>query len=101
MSTMTVGELKGILEDLDDDIEVRFASQPSWPFEYSLSAAEAVDILGDENADDGDLELDQNQDTMDSDDYPSAPKMQEILYLVEGEQIGYLPGIVSQRIGWR
>ena len=33
---MTVSELKEILEHYDDDMEGRFASQPSWPFEYSI-----------------------------------------------------------------
>lgn len=34
---MTVAELIDVLESLDPDMEVRFASQPSWPFEYSIS----------------------------------------------------------------
>lgn len=33
---MTVGELKEILDRIDDDKEIRFTSQPSWPFEYSI-----------------------------------------------------------------
>ena len=33
---MKVSELKEILEHYDDDMEVRFASQPNWPFEYSI-----------------------------------------------------------------
>ena len=34
---MTVEELKEQLEMLDPDMEIRFASQPSWPFEYSIN----------------------------------------------------------------
>jgi heme oxygenase len=41
--TMTAQELIEILEGMDPDAEVRFASQPSWPFEYSISAAAEVD----------------------------------------------------------
>lgn len=33
---MTIGELKEMLEEMDDDKEIRFASQPSWPFEYFI-----------------------------------------------------------------
>ncbi|MCO5252604.1 MAG: hypothetical protein M9949_14445 [Candidatus Kapabacteria bacterium] len=61
---MRVSELKEILENLDDDMEVRVASQPNYPFEYAIDGA----VSGAE------LELD---------------GCDNILYLVEGEQIGY------------
>jgi hypothetical protein len=64
---MTVAELIDILEGMDPDMEVRFASQPSWPFEYSIS-----------------------------DIYPT----ENVVYLAEGEQIGYLPGEVASELGW-
>lgn len=64
---MRILELKRILEDLDDDMEVRFASQPQWAFEYEIS-----DVM----------------------------PVGDILYLVEGDQIGYLPEKASQEIGW-
>ena len=34
---MTVGELIEELRLFDQDAPVRFASQPSWPFEYSIN----------------------------------------------------------------
>jgi len=34
---MNVAELKEMLEYMDDDAEVLFMSQPSWPFEYSIA----------------------------------------------------------------
>lgn len=33
---MNVGELKEMLEDVDDDLEVRIAAQPSWPLRFTL-----------------------------------------------------------------
>lgn len=33
---MTVGELIEMLQDFDEEAEVRLAEQPSWPFEYSI-----------------------------------------------------------------
>jgi hypothetical protein len=33
---MTVRQLKELLEEFDDDAEVRIMSQPSWPFEYTI-----------------------------------------------------------------
>ena len=77
---MTVGELKEMLEGLDDDMEVRLAMQPSWPFEYSIDSVEVID-----NDPDG------------LDDEP----IEGIVYLVEGSQLGYLPGDVCANLGWR
>ena len=68
---MTVNELKDLLEFYDGDMEVRFASQPNWPFEYSINDAVPV------STDDG-----------------------EIIYLEEGHQIGYLPSEVKDKLDW-
>ena len=35
---MSVQELIDELADYDDDAEVRFLAQPSWPFEYTIAA---------------------------------------------------------------
>lgn len=35
-SNMTAHELMEILEGVDPETEIRFASQPSWPFEYEI-----------------------------------------------------------------
>lgn len=66
-----------MLEDVNPEAEVRFASQPSWPFEYSVAGV--VGISSDEEDDRTDVET---------------------VYLVEGNQIGYLPGEVKDEIGW-
>ena len=34
---MTIGELIRVLQVLDEDIEIRMACQPNWPFEYSIA----------------------------------------------------------------
>ena len=82
---MTVGELKAILDNLDDDSEIRLAMQPSWPFEYDISDVIPVE---DEDATDEEIET-----------FNGSPC--DIVYLVEGRQIGYLPGHVSRELGWR
>lgn len=74
---MTVRELIEELEGMNPEAEVRFASQPSWPFEYSVSGVVGIS-------------------TDDEDDRTDA----ETVYLVEGTQIGYLPGEVKDEIGW-
>lgn len=71
---MTVGELRDILEDFEDDAEVRFAAQPSWPLEYTISHQHSFTL---------DEELDA-----------------EVLYLTEGRQVGYLDGYVRGELGW-
>ena len=72
---MTLAELIDNLERVrdengDEDIEVRLAHQPSWPFEYSI------------------------------DRYADWPVVDGVLYIPEGAQIGYLPGEVKAEIGW-
>lgn len=83
---MTIEELIRELQELPQDTEVRFASQPSWPFEYSI---DNVVFIEDEQEDDG------SGPAPDEDD-----EVQGIVYLVEGRQIGYLPGTVKDEIGW-
>lgn len=71
---MTVEELKGILDGYPDDTIVRFAHQPSWPLEYTISDR-VVLVEGDD----------------------AGP---DFLYLAEESQIGYLPGTVASELGW-
>jgi hypothetical protein len=72
---MTVEQLLEELEGCDPDAEVRIAQQPAWPFEYALDTAQAVVTV---DLDDG----------------------QPVVYLVEGQQLGYLPGQAADQLGW-
>jgi hypothetical protein len=74
---MTVRQLIEELEFMNQDAEIRFASQPNWPFEYSIDDIVSVDI---ENRLTGEEE--------------------EVVYLAEGRQIGYLPGEAADELGW-
>ena len=71
LKDMKVSELKEILEHYDDDMEVRFASQPNWPFEYSI--LDAVMAHVDE---------------------------EDVIYLEEGQQLGYLHREAKEELGW-
>lgn len=51
--------------------EVRFASQPNHPFEYSIE-----------------------------DNHGELPETDDAVYFSEGAQIGYLPGEVSDQLSW-
>jgi hypothetical protein len=72
---MTVGELIHELKYMDEGATVRFASQPSWPFEYSINGVvqTIVDNKGNE---------------------------EDIVYLEEGRQVGYLPKEAKDELGW-
>ena len=68
---MTVRELIEELRLVDQDATVRFASQPSWPFEYSIYGVVQTTV-----------------------------KDQDMVYLEEGRQVGYLPSEVKEELGW-
>jgi hypothetical protein len=78
---LTVAELREALEGLDDDMPVRLAQQPSWPFEYRIEAVAICRLVPRQDSTDADLE--------------------EVVYLVEGEQARYLPPYVASSIGWQ
>ena len=75
---MTLGELKEEIEYLiesegvSENADVRFASQPNWPFEYSISSMTHVED------DNGELAV----------------------YMEEGSQLGYLADRAKEAIGW-
>jgi len=68
---MTVRELIEELRLADQDATVRFASQPSWPFEYSIYGVVQTKV-----------------------------KDQDMVYLEEGRQVGYLPSEAKEELGW-
>jgi len=71
---MTVDEMRDYLDGMDGDTEIRFAAQPRWAFEYEIAAVEEVES--------------------------KEAATGTVIYLVEGTQLGYLPGPVAEAIGW-
>lgn len=91
---MTVGEMKRLLEDMDDEMEVRIAHQPGWPLQYTVSDLIEAPIFEEEDIDDEDLADDE---VLPHDDCP------RVAYVVEGSQHydnPYLPYSVRSAIGW-
>lgn len=80
MGIETVGDLLAALENYDDDTPVRFAQQPNWPFEHTIGQ---VVQTPDDAEDDGDESPD------------------PVVWLGEGGQVGYLPGMAANALGWR
>jgi hypothetical protein len=125
---MQVWELLEVLNNVDDQAEVRLAFQPQWAFEYSLETAAATDRSEnleitmvpepDEfiDADPGWHVVDVSEDPQDEEYWVDGPfntaeeattRMQKIIdeqevivYLAEGHQIGYLPGEARKAVGW-
>jgi len=78
---MTVQELIEELRLMDQNAPVRFASQPSWPFEYSINGV--VQTIVDTNI-----------------ITPDGYTQKDVVYLEEGRQIGYLPSEAREELGW-
>jgi len=74
---MVVEELIEMLQGCNPEAEIRFASQPSWPFEYSINDAVEVEI--------------ENNRTGQSLD---------VVFLEEGSQLGYLPSEAKNQLMW-
>lgn len=79
--------LTDVADEYGDDVEVRLAIQPSWPFEHSIRDVEVVDPA--------DAEDDEEAEAADENDEPV------VVYIAEGRQLGYLPGTASRALGWR
>lgn len=102
---MTLSELIQMLQDIQVDgvdPEVRLATQPSWPFEHSIS--NVVEIADPESEDLVELQ----NELSETEDEDAAREIMErsrqngpVVYLAEGQQIGYLPGVVASELGWR
>jgi hypothetical protein len=80
MGIETVGDLLAALEDYDHDTPIRWAAQPAWPFEYTVGAV--VETPADAEGD------------------GTPPTEEPVVWLVEGEQLGYLPGSAADALGW-
>lgn len=81
---MIVYELKILLEDFDEDAEVRLAMQPSWPMEYTI----------------GDVVLVEEDLSRTMSEYQVDEHEPGIVYISEGDQLGYLPQRATEDLGW-
>ncbi len=74
---MNAEQLMSMLEELDPQTEIRFASQPSWPFEYNIAGVVlASELRGEEEDEVGYRPRHSDPDA-------------DVLYLVEGSQLGH------------
>jgi len=87
---MTKQDLLILLEEVDDDTEIRLMMQPSWPFEYSIAGVILASEITDEDDRPRGLVHDDDEEEEIGGYQPKelAPG-QDCLFLVEGSQIGY------------
>jgi hypothetical protein len=84
------------------DMEVRIAQQPSWPFEYNIGQVVGPDEIT--------MRHREEEECPEHDGYlighagcdvelaeEDTPK---VIYIGEAGQIGYLPGMVKDALGW-
>jgi hypothetical protein len=107
-----IRELTEIAEDYGDDVEVRWASQPSWPFENAIGSVVAVDLNADGESDNeewyrGEYESEdayfarlQELREAGHDEGEGDGDENVVVYLEEARQIGYLPGAAAEALGW-
>jgi len=75
-----INQLQELADEFGPDTEVRLAQQPAWAFEYSVGDVAAC--TSDPDDEDG--------------EEPDAP----VVYISEGQQLGYLPGAAANTLGW-
>lgn len=75
LATDLIAALKSAVCDAGEDLEVRLAIQPSWPFEYDISKWSDI----------APVELEDGS---------------HVVYLPEGTQLNYLPGVARDILGW-
>jgi hypothetical protein len=97
---MLVRDLIEELEQFDPDTEVRIAQQPSWPFEYGIDAIIEVDTKSDHCTECG-YEWPVHAEKGCDETEPADPETPTVVYIVEGDQLAYLPGVASEAIGWK
>ena len=76
----TVCDLIAALECYDPDTRIRLASQPGWPFEYTIGG---IALTPDDAEHNG-----------------TATTDEPVVWIGEGHQVGYLPGTASNALGW-
>jgi hypothetical protein len=96
--TMTVAQLRDVLEELPDDAEVRLMTQSNYPLEFSIIGTWTVAPNPDACGNCGRIEAVHDVGDQDGplhsfvpyiDFEPTKPHTDEVLYLLEGTQLGY------------
>lgn len=104
-----INELEEMAQQAGDETEVRLAHQPRWALEYEIASLALVDPSketcevcqgsGMEDDQEGEVTCTNCDGTGTYRDDAQA-QAEQIVYLAEGNQIGYLPKAASDELGW-
>jgi len=111
---MNIQDLIQALEEIAEqspNAEVRFASQPSYPFEYSIAEVVPWDkhtMIDNEIEEIRQSIEEDNQEPMSHKDMKALAEqnledegvLEDVVYLEEGSQLGYLPEGPRHALGW-
>jgi hypothetical protein len=101
--------LESITEEYGDEVDVRVADQPAWPFEYEIGQVEAVDLSKEECEvcrGTGFEDRSSNEKCENCDgtgiyrEEGSDAESEMVVYISTANQIGYLPSPVTEALGW-
>ncbi|MBB5157441.1 hypothetical protein [Saccharopolyspora phatthalungensis] len=81
MGIETVGDLLAALKDHDSETPIRWAAQPGRPFEYTIGAVVQTPANTDRDG--------------------TPPTQEPVVWLGEGEQVGYLSDSAADALGWQ
>ena len=90
--TELIEELERVRESHGDEVEVRLAQQPHYPFENEIAGVS--EPLTPWHF--GDDEDDRPSESRNSD----KPLEKTVIYIAEGTQIGYLPSKCAEELEW-
>ncbi|MEO1064815.1 MAG: hypothetical protein AAFZ07_25650 [Actinomycetota bacterium] len=84
---MQVAELLELLEEADPTWEVRLATQPAWPFEWTVGSVMLPSGVMDQLTG---LEADELEE--------SGDRLTQIVWISTGAQVGYAPAAVARAV---
>jgi hypothetical protein len=101
----TVGDLVAALSDYDPETPIRWAAQPRWAMAYTIGpiACTLETDAGDDRSHHTSLGDDADGHTADgtaNDSGDDTDNDGPVVWLGEGQQIGYLPGVAAAALGW-
>lgn len=106
-----ISQLEDLKEQYGEEIDVRIAEQPRWPFENEISQVEVANLASEtcDVCDGSEVEVDEddrevpcsNCDGTGVHRKDGKTEDEWVVYIGEGQQLGYLPTAACNVLGWR
>lgn len=103
-TTLTVGQLRAALYDLDDNTPVYLAMQPSWPLQHAVAnvvKTRPVNCAYMDGSDPhGEHDHSMCEDVVSEHVEQGDPEFLPAVYIADGGQLQYLPVDAREALGW-